>query len=95
MALVWSKIEHPGMHLAAMGYVYAAYTVRVTIFSTGSKFTELHALTQPPVLMITLLIEVIVALYWFPTDPSSQQTSPTNMFPWYQGTQTYKTTEYL
>ena len=35
-----------------MGYVYAAYAVRVTIIRTGGKFrllsncTELHALTQ-------------------------------------------------
>ena len=40
------------MHLATMACVYAAYTVCVTIFSTGSKLwlvsnvTELQALTQ-------------------------------------------------
>ena len=45
------KIEHLVTCLATMAYVYTECAVRVTIFSTGSKFqlvsnfTELHALT--------------------------------------------------
>ena len=47
--------------------------------------------------LIATVAEVVVTLqvYWFPTDPSSQQTWPTSMCPWYRGTQMYKTTGYL
>ena len=45
------KIEHLVTCLATVAYVYAAYTVHVTIFSSGSEFrlvsnfTELHTRT--------------------------------------------------